>query len=102
MAADENYRLADVLLPNFEMLEFGDLREAVGRLVEYLRALNQALVDRDIEIKNKVNQLHVEYVAAAPSDAPDEPEPVFRIYNNAGTHHLYIYISGAWKSVQLT
>ncbi len=102
MAADENYRLADLLLPNFEIRDFKDVREAMTRLIEYLRELNQAVTDRDIEIKSKVNQLHVEYVTAAPSDAPDEPEPVFRIYNNAGTHHLYIYISGAWKSVQLT
>ncbi|GAJ20439.1 unnamed protein product, partial [marine sediment metagenome] len=85
---------ADVLLPNFDLRDFGDIREAIGRLIEYLRVLNQALVDRDIELKSKVNQLHVEYVTAEPSDAPDEPEPVFRIYNNAGTHHLYIYISG--------
>ena len=102
MAADENYRLADLLLPNFDIRDFGDVRKAMTRLVEYLRELNQAVTDRDAEIKSKVNQLHVEYVTVAPSAAPDEPEPVFRIYNNAGTHHLYIYISGAWKSVQLT
>ena len=102
MAANENFRLSDGLLPDFDIRDFGDMREAITRLIEYLRILNQAITDRDNELKNKINQLHVEYVTAAPSDAPDEPEPVFRIYNNAGTHHLYIYISGAWKSVQLT
>jgi hypothetical protein len=102
MAADANFRLAEGLFPNFDIRDFADSREALGRLFEYLRALNQAITDRDNELKKKVNQLHVEYVTAEPSDAPDEPEPVFRIYNNAGTHHLYIYIGGAWKSVELT
>ena len=72
MAADENYRLANLLLPNLEIRDFKDVREAMTRLIEYLRIFNQATMDRDIEIKNKVNQLHVEYVTAEPSDAPDE------------------------------
>jgi hypothetical protein len=78
------------------------VRQVIGRLVEYLRALNQALVDRDNELKNKINQLHVEYVTDAPSDAPDEPEPVLRIYNNAGTYYLYVYVNDVWKSVALS
>lgn len=90
MAANENYRLSDTRLPEF-----------VGNVEEYITELVQALYRRDQEIKSKINQLHVEYVTAAPSDAPDEPEPVFRIYNNAGTFYLYIYINSAWKSVQL-
>lgn len=102
MAADENFRLADVHLPNFGIRDFDDTREVITRLIEHLRSLNQAISDRDLEIKNKVNQLHVEYVTSAPSDAPDEPEPVFRIYNNAGTYHLYIYANSVWKSVQLS
>lgn len=101
MAADENFRLTDLLLPNFEVQDTSDPRQVIGVLIEYLRALNQALIDRDVEVKNKVNQLHVEYVTSAPSGAPDEPEPVFRIYNNAGTIYLYVYINSAWKSVQL-
>jgi hypothetical protein len=92
MAADENYRLSDLLLPNFDD----------GNIAQYLRLLAQAIIDRDNEIKSKINQLHIEYVTSAPSDAPDEPEPVLRIYNNAGTIYLYTYINSAWKSVQLS
>jgi hypothetical protein len=102
MAADENFRLADVHLPNFDIRDFDDTRKVISKLIGYLRSLNQALSDRDLEIKNKVNQLHVEYVTDEPGDAPDEPEPVVRIYNNAGTYHLYIYANSVWKSVQLS
>jgi hypothetical protein len=102
MAADENYRLSDFLLPSFDLREFSDVRQAIARLIEYLRVLNQAISDRDIEIKQKVNQLHVEYVTTTPSDAPDEPEPVLRVLFDDPNYYLYVYINSAWKSVQLT
>ena len=93
MAADENFRLSDVALPGAPMEE--------GRILGYLRELLQAIVQRDVEVKNKVNQLHVEYVETEPSDAPDEPEPVFRIYQTGGNYYLYIYINSLWKRVTL-
>jgi hypothetical protein len=102
MAANENFRLSSVALPDFDLRDFADVRQAITRITGHLRLLNQAIAERDTEIKNKVNQLHVEYVTSAPSDAPDEPEPVLRIYNNAGTIYLYVYINSAWKSVQLS
>jgi 23S rRNA-/tRNA-specific pseudouridylate synthase len=102
MAADENYRLSDSLLPNFSLREFSDLREAITRLIDYLRVLNQALSDRDAQIKQKVNQLHVEYVTTTPSDAPDEPEPVLRILFDDPDYYLYVYVNSTWKKVALT
>lgn len=102
MAADENFRLSDLLLPDFDLRDFADMRQAISRLIGYLKILNQAIADRDTEIKSKVNQLHVEYVTATPSDAPDEPEPVFRILFDDPNYYLYVYINSTWKSVQLT
>lgn len=94
-AADQNYRVGEFNLPT---PEFTSIEEVRG----YLNLLNQALAERDNELKNKLNQVHVEYTTTAPSGAPDEPEPVFRIYNNVGTYYLYVYINSAWKYVQLT
>lgn len=94
MAANENFRLSDISLPAMPL--------SSNELLEYMREFLQAIVQRDLEIKNKVNQLHVEYVETQPSDAPDEPEPVLRIYNNAGTYYLYVYSNSVWKSVALS
>ena len=98
MAADENYRLSDIRLPDLQMGEYGGhLGQAIGRIIDHLRELTQAITRRDLELKNKINQLHVEYVTVAPSAAPDEPEPVFRIYKDNGSYYLYVYINSAWK-----
>ena len=102
MAADENYRLSDLALPDFNVRDFVDVRDALSRMIEYLRILNLAISERDLEIKNKVNQLHVEYVTTTPSDAPDEPEPVLRILFNDPNYYLYVYANSVWKKVQLT
>jgi hypothetical protein len=95
MAADQNYRIGEFILPTPEFTSIEGIKE-------YLRLLNQAIAERDNELKNKLNQLHIEYTTTAPSDAPYEPEPVLRIYNNGGTIYLYVYINSAWKSVQLS
>lgn len=92
-AADQNYKLADVNLPDSQLSR--DLRAYVGELV-------QAIIRRDFEVKSKINQLHIEYVTEAPSDAPDEPEPVLRIYFDDPNYYLYVYIGSAWRSVALT
>jgi hypothetical protein len=91
MAADENYRLSDIALPDLPVSGYSNQAEAPGRILEFLRELIQAITQRDLEIKNKVNQLHCEYVTTEPSDAPDEPEPVFRIYQTGGNYYLYVY-----------
>lgn len=91
-AADQNYRLGDIALPDMQISG-----NTVAEIVQYLHELNQAIVARDTEIKNKINQLHIEYTETIPSDAPDEPEPVFKIYRDNGNYYLYTYIDGAWK-----
>lgn len=96
-AASENFRLADIALPDLQITDYSDPVQAIGRILEYLRALNQAITARDLELKNKINQLHIEYVTVAPSDPPDEPEPVLRIYKTNGNYYLYVYINGVWK-----
>lgn len=101
MAANENYRLSDVRLPDLQLASYSNPVEAIGKILAYLRELNTAIVARDLELKNKINQLHVEYVTTEPSAAPDEPEPVFRIYQTGGNYYLYTYVNSVWKRTTL-
>lgn len=97
-AADMNFKLADIALPE---LQIRPGEKGFDQLVNWLNELKQAIIARDNEIKKKLNQLHVEYVTTEPTAAPDDPEPVFQIYNNAGTYYLYAYMNSVWKKVAL-
>ena len=101
MAANENFRLSDMLLPTLDIQEFSDPRQAIVRIINYLRSLNLCMAERDLEIKNKVNQLHVEYTTTEPTSAPIDPEPVFRIYKDNGSYYLYVYANSVWKRTTL-
>ena len=97
-AADMNFRLSGINLPD---LQLGQGENAFSQLVTWLNEFKNAVIARDNELKNKINQLHVEYVTTIPSAAPEDPEPVFRIYKDNGNYYLYVFINSAWKSVAL-
>jgi len=98
-AADRNFRLSDINLPDLQLRQGENV---MPQLFAWLNEFKQAIIARDNELKNKINQLHIEYVTSVPSGAPQDPEPVFRIYRSGSNYYLYTYINSVWRSVQLT
>jgi hypothetical protein len=95
---------SSVQLPDLIISQQDSPVSSFKRIIDFLRSVLRALYLRDNEIASKVNQLHIEEVTAAPADAspPDDPYPVLRLYNAAGTVWLYVYASNGWHRVQLT
>jgi hypothetical protein len=96
---DENYRVKTSLFwPQLKKIQ------AFETLFNYLDRFKNLISERDEEISNKINQLHIEYVTTAPADAspPDYPVPVLQIYDDGADHWLYVYSEDGWHKVQLT
>lgn len=101
---DENYKVKTSLLwPQLRRFKTAS-DEAVETLFNYLDRFKRLISDRDREISQKINQLHIEYVTEAPSDAspPDSPLPVLQIYDDSSNHWLYVYSEDGWHKIQLT
>lgn len=95
---DENYKVRQsIFWPQVSAKD-------INGIIEYLEKLKLQIADRDDEVSKKVNQLHVEYVTAAPDDGtpPDGPVPVLQLYDDGSDHYLYVYSEDGWHYVALT
>lgn len=101
---DENFRVRfSATWPQIGTEE-ADTRKAFTKLWDFVRRFLIVQESRDRELAKKINQLHIEYVTAAPADAaaPKDPLPVLRLFYDSGTLYLYAWAEDGWHRVEMT
>lgn len=76
---------------NIEKPEPAAINRGLDRIRQFALELRQVLHRRDMTIARAINQLDMEIVDAEPTDAPDYPEPVIKLYKSGATWRLYVY-----------